>query len=334
MQIYHLTQAGEAVRQQITAEPVSEKDIPNGAIFLLGYFDGVHLGHRALFEKAVSVSEKKRPIVVWTFELLPKASAEVGLITTLAEKLQIFRSLGADYVIFEDFDSIRSLTGEDFFNAKIADPFSPYTVICGENFRFGIGASCGHMELAGFAERREIRCLVLSLRQSSEDKPISSTVIRSLITEGKVREANLLLGYQYSVTSAVLHGKEIGRTIGHPTINQRMPKEKVIPAHGVYSCTVTFTKNGNTVTCGGVCNIGSRPTVNDDERDITLETYIFDFMGDLYGEVVTTRLYEMLRPEKHFDSVDELAVQIENDTENARKSLAKYNILGKTEKVL
>lgn len=328
MHIYHLARdCGNCIPL------VREHDIPHGAIFLLGYFDGVHLGHRALFEKAVSISEG-RPIVVWTFELLPKASAEVGLITTLAEKLQIFRSLGADYVIFEDFDSIRSLSGEDFFSSVIADRFSPYAVICGENFRFGKGASCGHMELARFARSRSIRCLVLSLKQANEDKPISSTVIRSLITDGNISEANALLGYPYFVTSAVLHGKELGRTIGHPTINQRLPREKIVPAHGVYSCTVTFRHLGEKITCGGVCNIGYRPTVNDDESDITLETYIFGFAGDLYDAVVTTKLYEMLRPEKHFDSVDELAAQIDRDSENAIASLAKHDITVKAEKVL
>lgn len=323
MQTYHLAHV---------VEPISDTAIPRDAIFLLGYFDGVHLGHRALFEKAVSISESRRPIVVWTFGFLPKFSAEQGLITTTTEKLQIFDELGADYAIFEDFSSVHDLSGEDYFSL-IADRFSPYAIICGENFRFGKGASCGCMEMARFARSRGIRCLVLSLLQAYEGNPISSTVIRSLITDGKIREANALLGYPYFVTSEVLHGKEIGRTIGHPTINQRLPKEKIVPMHGVYSCSVTFAWHGQKITRGGVCNIGSRPTVNSDKNDITLETYIFDFTGSLYGVDVTTKLYEMLRTEKHFSSVDELAQQLEHDSENAKLSLA-HNILNQADKVL
>lgn len=333
MQIYHLAHNGELI---------SSDALPNGAIFLLGYFDGVHLGHRALFEKAVSISEGKRPVVVWTFELLPKSSAESGLITTINEKLQIFSELGADYAIFEDFSSVKNLSGEAFFNV-IADKFSPYTVVCGENFRFGKDAACGFMELARFARSRGIRCLVLSLlqtQQASDESPnvmaISSTVIRSLISEGRINDANRLLGYPFFVTAPIQHGKELGRTIGHPTINQRLPKEKIVPAHGVYSCTVTFSlpESGRTVTLGGVCNIGSRPTVNPDESDITLETYIFDFSGDLYDTIVTTKLYEMLRSEKHFASVDELSAQITRDTENAKISLSRLNIPTHSDKVL
>ena len=106
-------------------------------------------------------------------------------------------------------------------------------------------------------------------------------------------------------------------------MNQRIPQRKIAPPRGVYSCIVTFEKDGQSVTKGGVCNIGSRPTVNDDEGDITLETYLFDFSGDLYGVTVTTSLIEMLRTERRFDSVDALREQIERDEDAALASLRK-----------
>lgn len=317
MQIYHLAPTAP--------EPIVTEAVPRDAIFLLGYFDGVHLGHRALLEKAVSIAKHdssavSRSVVVWTMESIPKTSAESGLLTTTAEKLALFKTYGADYVIFENFEDIRSLDGETFFIEHIADRYEPYAVVCGENFRFGKGASCGCMELTHFAHAENILCTVLDLLEIGEI-PVSSTEIRKKILDGGIKAANALLGYPYSVTSRVLHGKALGRTIGCPTINQRLPKEKITPKHGVYACTVSCEKDGIPHTYIGVCNIGSRPTVNRDESDITLETYILDFSDDLYGAAVTTRLYDYIRGEKAFASVDELSAQIQADAETAKKML-------------
>lgn len=320
MQIYHLAPAAP---ERIVAEA-----LPRDAIFLLGYFDGVHRGHRSLLEKSVSISHSahSRSVVVWTIESIPKASAEPGLLTTTAEKLALLKAYGADYVIFEDFEAIRSLDGNTFFTERIADRFEPYVVLCGQNFRFGRGASCGSMELARYARSENIRCLVLDLLEVG-NAPISSTEIRRKILNGDIREANDLLGHTYSVTSAVLHGKALGRTIGCPTINQCLPKEKIIPKYGVYACTVTYEKDGVPHVHIGVCNIGYRPTVNRDENDITLETYILNFSDDLYGVTVTTRLYDYIRGEKAFSGVDELSQQIRIDADTAVKLLENVNAI-------
>lgn len=318
MQIYNL------VPDQAVSEPVVTEDIPRSAIFLLGYFDGVHRGHRTLLEKAVSIadndSSSARSVVVWSMESIKKTSAESGLLTTTAEKLALFRDYGADYVVFENFEDIRSLDGETFFETCIADRFEPHAVICGKNFRFGKGASCGYAELTRYACARNIRCVVLDLLEMG-DIPVSSTEIREKILSGDIETANELLGYPYSVTSVVLHGKALGRTIGCPTINQRLPMGKIEPRHGVYACTVSYEKDSTMYTHIGVCNIGSRPTVNRDENDITLETYILDFSDNLYGTTVTTRLYSRIRGERAFGSVDELSLQIQADAKAAKEML-------------
>lgn len=314
MSIYRLdTHVGTGFSQ------ACESDIRD-AVLLLGYFDGVHRGHSALFSHAVSQAGTNHPIAVWTPESVPKASAEQGIISTRTEKLLRFFELGADYAVMENFEDFRNMDGSAFFTGMIAERFRPYAVICGENFRFGKNAACAADDLAEFAREAGILCFVIPLMKENE-APVSSTEIRRLIASGDVEAANGLLGYPYSVTSEVLHGKALGRTIGCPTINQRMPKEKIMPAKGVYACTVSLDEDGGTRTFGGVCNIGSRPTVNMDDSDITLETYIMDFSGNLYGKTVRTSLLGRIRGEKTFASVEELSEQIHADAEKAKEIL-------------
>ena len=289
--------------------------VPDGAIFLLGYFDGVHLGHRSLVDRAAKIGAKDTPIVIWTFTSLPKSSAERGVLTTNEEKCDIFAALGADYVIFEDFSSVRDLSGEDFFERCIA-VHSPLAVVCGFDFKFGKGAAYTPTHLTSLTQKHGIECAVLP-EFSLGDRPVSSTEIRRLISCGKIDDANELLGYRYYIRSTVNHGKEIGRQIGFPTINQTFPAEKVLPAHGVYAVRVEFNSLNGSKSHIGICNVGSRPTVNDDKTDVTVETYIADFCGDLYDTEVKTSFCHYLRGETRFSSLEELSAQINNDKENA-----------------
>lgn len=324
MQILNLTPAAKTQHcGDFRGDFHEESCVPADAIFLLGYFDGVHIGHQALIDEAHTLasceSAAGHPIVIWTFEHMPKASADSGLLTTKQEKCLVLSSLGADYIIFEDFDALRSLDGESFFIRHIAS-HSPYAVICGYDYRFGRMASCGPDDLAKFASDAGIRSKTISSRTLSGEV-VSSTLIRTLISEGDMRKAADLLGRRYSFSSEVIHGKELGRTIGRPTINQRFPADKVSPRHGVYSCTASFTSDGRDYTFGGVCNIGYRPTVNNNENDITVETYIIGFSGDLYGKDVKISFAEYLRGETKFSSVSELAEQIAKDEKDAKMSL-------------
>lgn len=299
--------------------------VPTGAVFLLGYFDGVHRGHRALIKRAVECADGKkngeddRKVVVWSFDSLPKGD----ILTNNAEKCALLHEYGVDYAVFEDFNRLRGLDGRTFFCDVIVSRHHPSAVVCGYNFRFGRGAAWTSDDLCRFAEEAGIDCAVVP-HVELEGTAVSSTAIRSLITSGDVKEAAHLLGRFYSVTLPVVHGHQIGRTIGHPTINQILPPGRIAPSRGVYSCIVEFTdKTGVRRVLDGVCNIGSRPTVNRDAADVTLETYIFDFSGDLYDVVIRTSFCEKLRDERKFASVDELAAQIKRDEERARESLAR-----------
>ena len=293
--------------------------VPDGAVFLLGYFDGVHLGHRSLIDRAAEYAEGKKNVAAWMFGRLPKGD----VLTDNAEKCVLLGEYGVDYAVFEEFDSLKDLDGRTFFDDIIVRRYHPSAVVCGYNFRFGRRAAWSSDDLCRFAEEAGIGCAVVP-HFEKDGCPVSSTAIRSLIAAGRVDEAAELLGRSYSVTLPVVHGHRIGRTIGHPTINQIIPPGRISPARGVYSCTVSFTdKDGVHRFCGGVCNIGSRPTVNRDTADVTLETYIFDYSGDLYDLSVKTSFCEKLRDETKFSSVEELAEQITRDGERARESLTK-----------
>ena len=288
--------------------------LPEQAVFLLGCFDGVHRGHRALFQAAEDVPH--RAVVVHTFETLPKT--EGCRLTDNGEKCRLFREYGADYAVFEDFEAVREMEGETFLRERIGC-FAPAGFVCGFNYRFGKNASCTAEELVRFAGSEGLYARILP-PCTVEGRIVSSTAIRQAVEGGNMPLAEALLGRPYAVTAEVLHGNRIGHTIGFPTVNQRLPEGKVSPPRGVYSCTVTIPE-GETV--GGVCNIGSRPTVNEDETDVTLETHLFGFSGDLYGKTVTTAFRERIRPEVKFDSLEALKRQIEADTEAARRSLAR-----------
>ncbi len=314
MPVYHLQHTSDGGFSEIGA-------VPAGSVLLLGYFDGVHLGHAALIWEARDY-DRECPAAVWTPEAVPKASAEQGLLTTRAEKLRRFGNLGVSYAVIDRFEEIRHMDGEDFFRHHIMEQYRPCAVVCGENFRFGRNAACTARDLEKFAREAGIGCRVIPLLGSvmpgsvipgEESAPVSSTEIRRLIASGEIEEANRLLGYPYSVEAEIVHGKALGRTIGCPTINQRLPEEKIMPQKGVYACTAEFVENGRAAVYPGVCNIGSRPTVNRDKNDITLETYIIGFSGDLYGKTVRTSLYGKIRGEKTFASVEELSKQIHED---------------------
>lgn len=295
--------------------------IPKGSVIVLGYFDGVHLGHRALFDEAKKLAaEGGVPVCVWTFEKSWKDETGANELTLNFEKHTLFAQCNIDYEIVESFDSLKDIDGATFFEDYIQRKHSPSAVVCGFNFTFGKGASCTSDDLGKMAESHGIACSIVP-EQRIEGERVSSSRIRKLIKDGCVEEANRLLGSPYSITSIIEHGVQIGRKMGVRTINQRLPKSKVCPKYGVYCCSVTLHKKSGEFTYGGVCNIGSRPTVNTDASDITLETHIFDFDGEIYGKCATVKLYTMLREEKKFADIDSLRSAIEQDATRAKELL-------------
>lgn len=289
--------------------------VPSGAVFILGHFDGVHLGHRSLLERAKKIAgaSPSAPIAVWTLSGLEKG----GCLTTEREKLLLLRAMGAGFALTDAFSEIRDMEGGDFFRGRIA-VHRPAAVICGYNFTFGRGASCHAEDLCRMARGAGIACSVVP-PYTVDGEPVSSTEIRRLVLDGEMEKAAERMGRPYPVSGTVRHGHEIGRTMGFPTANLRLPSCKIAPPHGVYASVARWERAGAVCFSGGVSNLGSRPTVNGDCLDVTLETNLFSDPGDLYGLDLTVWLLKFLRPERKFASVDELGAAIARDGEEARQ---------------
>lgn len=289
--------------------------LPPGTVMVLGFFDGVHLGHRALLADA-SGSAEQAGVAVWTFESLPKGDG--CLLTTNVEKCRLLKEAGADYAVFEDYQELCGLTGRTFIRERILRRFQPCGLVAGYDFRFGRGASCTVNDLDKWRGEAWVHSIP-AVCDPVTGEAVSSSLIRRLLEEGKTADAARMMGSRFSITAEVIHGRALGRSLGFPTINQRLPAEKLIPKCGVYSC---LAATGG-VKYTGVCNIGYKPTVSADHPELSFETWLMDYQGDLYGHTVTTELVEFLRPEQRFDSLSALSEAIGRDAEKARESIGR-----------
>ena len=277
----------------------------------LGYFDGVHVGHREILSMLVreAKAKKLKPYVFTFVDDLAKTKKTQSIIYNIDEKIKIFASLGVEGVIIADFKSIASLTPEEFVGEVLVDSLGAELAISGYNFRFGKGASASASELIELMESFGKQAIVLS-EQKIGGKTLSATVIRELISSNRLDEAAKMLGTPYYVEGTVEKGLGLGRGFGFPTVN--IPLRQTAPiTPGVYRTAVKIDEKLYT----GVTNVGSCPTIA--ERDVHTETLIADFDGDLYGKTVQIYFLGYLREEKLFDSVDELRAQIYFDRDKS-----------------
>ena len=287
-----------------------------GLCLLLGNFDGVHRGHTSLVEAALKVGKASgMKTGVWTFADHP-ANTLLGngfsCLTDSAEKNRIFGEMGIDYVIYEDFSSVRELLPLQFVKNVLIDRFDCRVAVCGFNFKFGKNGE-GTPRILKEAMESVVRKAVIAQPFFVKNTLVSSTEIRNLLEEGKTVEAMELLGRPYSLNVPVEHGKQLGRTLGLPTINQRFPVGRIVPQRGIYACTCEI--EGEVFI--GVANVGSRPTVNSDKTDVNCETHIINYKGDLYGKSVRVNFYKRMRDEQRFADTDKLKIAVENDVRNA-----------------
>ncbi len=289
--------------------------LPDGCAIALGNFDGVHRGHQKLFDLA---GETGLCTAAWTFTTLVKPGLKVPYITDMKAKLDYFAYYGLDYAVFEDFESIRNLSPEEFAHQYLISNFHPARVCCGFNFSFGRGGAGDAQMLSDLLSGKGVEVCILDpfIRRG---KIVSSSAARVAVMTGDMDGAYDLMGHAFTIKFPVKRGKQIGRTIGVPTINQEFPEGHIIPMIGIYACTVGV--RGKVYI--GVTNIGYRPTVTSGELYVNSETHIIDFEGDLYGEEIEVRFYERLRDEIKFDSIEALSEQIKKDIEAARDFFAR-----------
>lgn len=296
-----------------TAPPAS------APVVALGNFDGVHLGHQKLLYEAVRLSLGMRGTVpiVWTFDVTPRAvvtGQPVPTLSTLTERMEQFRRCGIAYAAIESFEAVRGLTPEAFVDTVLCGKLRASAVVCGFNFRFGRGGAGDVETLSRLLGERNIPLTVIDPVEV-EGTVVSSTHIRSLIAAGETEEAQKFLGYAYFFDGIVRHGKHLGTDIGFPTVNLAVEPDRLLPKNGIYCTTVDIGED----VYVGVTNVGSRPTVNDDGSDVTVETHIVGTDEILYGRRIRVNFYRRLRDEQKFDSLDDLRAAIEADKKHAEE---------------
>ena len=282
------------------------KSINTGdTVIALGLFDGVHKAHRELL--SLAKREAKRNGL--TFAVFTFGSGEIKKtksIYSTEQKLDILESLGADAVILANFEDICNVTAQDFIESCLIGDMHCKIAAAGYDFRFGKGAE-GDADLLSEVLSKHNRYAVIEEKQTWKDEKISSTRIKSLLSEGNIEEANLLLGSPYFLSTSVSHGDGRGHRLGFPTVNTEFPEETLIPRHGVYRTAIDI--DGRLYSA--ITNVGTCPTFGD--RTAHAESFILDFNGDLYGKNIRIFYLGFLRDEIRFSSEKELIMQINVD---------------------
>ncbi len=321
LQVHHLSlDAQSHVRDM--PEPRAS-DIPPGAAAAIGSFDGVHIGHQHVIESAVRAARASgRKSAVICFEPHPQSffhpDSTPFRLMDLSQQLRAFEALGVDYAYVLDFEKqMSSLTAEEFARLILRDQLHLSHVSAGFDFRFGTRGQGKAEDLTAFGEALGFTTDILPQQSDEAGNKLSSSSVRDALLAGDIARATEILGRPQAYLGQVIHGAKMGRTIDFPTLNLSMGDYQR-PRYGIY-VTQTVLADGRIVN--GVSNIGVRPTVGGNIE--LLETYLFDFAEEIYGQVVETRLLDFIRPEAKFDSFEALKVEIQNDAAKARAYFAR-----------
>ena len=277
----------------------------------IGKFDGLHLGHRKLLSEILRQKEDWLKAAVFTFDPSPEVFFGMNPareLSTNEEKRDLFREIGIDILVEFPFNKeTAAITPEDFVIDILCGRMNAKYVAAGTDLSFGSMGKGNFTMLSSLARHMGFEtCKIDKIERNG--KVISSTLIRELVEEGNMEEAAACLGAPYKITGNIVHGRALGRRIGIPTLNQMPPTDKLLPPFGVYYSEVKA--DGRIFK--GITNIGIKPTVTNDNQ-VTVETSLYDFSGDLYGETAEVSLLTFRRPEMRFSGVSELKKTMEKD---------------------
>ena len=296
---------------------------PPGSVITLGVFDGVHLGHQALVRRTVAAARDAGVVAVaFTFNPHPARTLAPArapaLLMGIEARAETLLTLGLDHVVIQPFDlDFAQVTADAFVRDFLVVPLRPRRVVVGFNFAYGKGRRGDRHHLTAQGEGFGFAVDVVTALHFDGDV-VSSTRVREALDRGDLDTVNRLLGRPFSMTGKVVPGDRRGRTIGFPTANLQLDGE-TRPPNGVYA--TRFRRRGDADFLPSVSNVGHRPTVGG--REVTVETFVIDFAGDLYGASVELQLVERLRAESRFDGLESLKKQLAQDVEAARTVLAR-----------
>ena len=294
--------------------------IPRGAVVAMGNFDGLHLGHRAVIGAALKMAKARGTIALAvTFEPHPRSFFSPNTpqfrLTDIDAKLRLLAGTGLDGAVVMGFDKARAGTSaQDFIHHDLIERLGISGIAVGYDFHFGKGRAGSPSLLANEAPRLGIEVDVQP-HVDIDERPVSSTAIRMALAEGQINEATAMLDGPWFITGEVIHGKKLGRDLGFPTANIRLPASCGLK-HGIYAVRV----GRGVERFDGVASFGRRPTF--DNGAPLQEVFLFDFTGDLYGAQLDVAFIAFIRDELKFDGIDALVRQMDDDSAKARAALA------------
>ncbi len=294
--------------------------IPENSAVTLGKFDGIHKGHQKLMREILKRREQGLKSVVFTFTQMPGTIfyGKGRTILTRTERQKHLEDMGIDYMIECPFiPQIIHMEPEQFIEDILVKQLHAKYIAVGPDFRFGYNRRGNDYLLKKMAPVYGYEVEIFE-KECLEDKIISSTYVRHMLEIGEMETVQRLLGYPYYVSGTVVHGHQIGRTLGIPTINLLPDDEKMLPPNGVYLTGTILGEN----KIFGITNIGVKPTISGEEAK-GIETHLFDFEGNLYDQELIVEFYAFKRPEKRFESLEELKIQLSKDQQWGRESVAK-----------
>ena len=288
-------------------------------VIALGFFDGVHKGHGALLRTVAQVADRlgAKPCA-FTFDRSPTAAITgqaVPLLSSVEDRVWLMRRYyGIEEVIVAPFDGMQKMDWQDFVSEYLQKELGCVHVVAGHDFHFGYMGKGNPQRLQEKCRELGMGCDIIQ-KVEQDGITISSTYIRTLIAQGEMERANQFLGHPHTLTNRVAHGKKIGTTtLGFPTVNLLIPQGVIVPAFGVYATRVWV--EGRSYIA--VTNVGVRPTVEDNDGRVTVEGFILDFDGDLYGKELRMEFYHRIRGEQKFPSLQELSQEIRRNAEETR----------------
>lgn len=298
-----------------------EASIKTPTTIALGNFDGIHLGHRAVLQPVLNCQQDDLYKSVVSFDPHPReffSGQKMTLLTPQAEKASHLQKLGFQQLILIPFNAaLAKLSPQRFVQEMLLAKIQANIISVGEDFQFGHQRKGNASQLREIAAKLDIKTYINSLLKYKNNEQteirVSSSLIRTALSQGNIKHANSMLGRAYILQGKVVEGKKLGRTIGFPTANLSLPEDKYVPCHGVYAVYVHY----KTEILPGVMNIGLRPTVSG--KSTTVEVHILGWTGNLYQQNITVSLLEFLRPEQKFPSLADLQKQINLDCQKAKE---------------